>query len=271
MESFKRSKIRNYYGGIAKNVTANAKSSCCSGSSCCADNTETAELYDPEHIKGLPIEAINASLGCANPLVFADLKPGETVLDLGSGGGIDVLIASGYVGETGMVYGLDMTDEMLMLANQNKAKSGIENVAFIKGYIEDIPLGNETVDVITSNCVINLSESKEDAIKEAYRVLKPNGRLAIADIVQLKEVSDEIRQSIELWVGCISGALSLEEYKRILELAGFKSIEITPVSLYSKEMLKNVARSKKLDDMYKRLDEESLDGAYASAIVKAYK
>ena len=271
MEGFKRSKIRNYYGGIAKGVTANAKSSCCSGSSCCGDNPETVELYDPEHIKGLPIEAINASLGCANPLVFADLKPGEKVLDLGSGGGIDVLIASGYVGETGMVYGLDMTEEMLKLAIENKEKSGIKNVEFIKGYIEDIPLDNETIDVITSNCVINLSESKEDAIKEAYRVLKPKGRLAIADIVQLKEVSDEIKQSIELWVGCISGALEIEEYKRILKSAGFKGIEIAPVSLYSKEMLKSVATSKKLDDVYKRLDEESLDGAFASAIVKAYK
>jgi 2-polyprenyl-3-methyl-5-hydroxy-6-metoxy-1,4-benzoquinol methylase len=156
--------IKTYYGGIAKKVSENSKASCGCGTSCCGDTAKESILYSEDFTAGIPVEAINASLGCANPLVLANLQQGETVLDLGSGGGIDVLISSKYVGETGKVYGLDMTDEMLELANQNKKKSGAKNVEFIKGFIEDIPLQDETVDVVTSNCVINLSESKEDAL-----------------------------------------------------------------------------------------------------------
>ena len=169
-------------------------------------------------------------MGCANPVALANLQQGETVLDLGSGGGIDALISSKYVGETGKVYGLDMTDEMLELARRNQEKSGAANVEFIKGYIEEIPLADETVDVVLSNCVINLSGRKEDALREAYRVLKKGGRLAIADIVRLKPVPESLRRNIQMWVGCVSGALGIEEYERILKKVGFKDIEITPVN-----------------------------------------
>ena len=261
--------IKAYYGGIAQKVTENAKSSC--GTSCCDQDDHSSILYSKEFTEGLPKEAISASLGCANPIVLANLQKGETVLDLGSGGGIDVLISSRYVGETGKVYGLDMTDEMLELANRNKEKSGEKNVEFMKGYIENIPLEDETVDVVTSNCVINLSESKEDVIKEAYRVLKKGGRLAIADIVELKDVPNEIRKSIQMWVGCISGALSINKYVRILKSAGFINIEITPVNIYTKEVMKDIAEEKGLVNMYRQLDETQLDGAFAGAHVKASK
>jgi ubiquinone/menaquinone biosynthesis C-methylase UbiE len=263
--------IKTYYGEIAKKVTENAKGSCGCGASCCGSSDHGSILYSKDFIEGLPEEAISASLGCANPIVLANLQKGETVLDLGSGGGIDVLISSKYVGETGKVYGLDMTDEMLKLANHNKEKSGVKNVEFIKGYIEDIPLENETVDVVTSNCVINLSESKEDVLKEAYRILKKGGRLAIADIVELKKVPDDIRENIQMWVGCISGALSIDEYGRLLKNSGFTEIEITPVNVYTKEVMKSIAESKKLGDTYHQLNENIFDGAFAGAYVKAKK
>lgn len=271
MEKSIEEEIKTYYGGIAKKVTQNSKDSCSCGTSCCDNADHSSILYSKEFTEGLPEEAISASLGCANPIVLANLQKGETVLDLGSGGGIDVLISSKYVGETGKVYGLDMTDEMLELANRNKEKSGVKNVEFIKGYIEDIPLENETVDVVTSNCVINLSESKEDVIKEAYRVLKKGGRLAIADIVELKEVPSEIRESVQMWVGCISGALSINEYEEILKSAGFTNIEITPVNIYTKEVMKSIADEKGLGGIYLRLDETQLDSAFAGAHVKADK
>lgn len=266
-----KNEIKKYYGGIAKKVSENKKSSCCGGSSCCGDAKDDTGLYSAEYIAGLPIEAVNASLGCANPLVLANLQKGETVLDLGSGGGIDVLISSKYVGETGKVYGLDMTDEMLELANKNKAKSGVKNVEFIKGYIEDIPLADETVDVITSNCVINLCENKEDALREAYRVLKKGGRFAIADIVELKPVPDEVRQSVQMWVGCISGALSVAEYERILKKVGFTGVDITPVNIYTKAAIEGFAEAKNLEDIYASIDADAIDGAFAGAHVKAYK
>ena len=263
--------IKEQYGSIAKRVSANAKSSCCGGGESCCGDINDSSLYSAEYIAGLPVEAINASLGCANPIALANLQKGETVLDLGSGGGIDVLISAKFVGETGKAYGLDMTDEMLELANRNKAKSGAKNVEFIKGYIEDIPLADEAVDVITSNCVINLTESKEAALAEAYRVLKKGGRLAIADIVELKIVPDEIRQSVQMWVGCISGALSVKEYERILKKVGFTGVEITPVNIYTKEVIKGFAEEKELEEIYSKLDEDVLDGAFAGAHVKAYK
>ena len=266
-----REEVKKHYGDIAKRVSESAGSSCCCGEACCCDTTNDSALYSAEYIAGLPEEAINASLGCANPIVLANLHKGETVLDLGSGGGIDVLISARFVGETGKAYGLDMTDEMLELANRNRKKSGAKNVEFIKGYIEDIPLADESVDVVTSNCVINLTESKEAALKEAYRVLKKGGRLAIADIVELKPVPDEIRKNVQMWVGCISGALNVQEYERILSAVGFTGIEITPVNIYTREIIKSIAEGKRLAELYASLDEDALDGAFAGAHVKAYK
>lgn len=264
-----REEIREYYGGIARKVSGNAGKSCGCGASCCCG--PESELYSAEELEGLPEEAVEASLGCANPVALADLQKGETVLDLGSGGGIDVLLSSRYVGETGKVYGLDMTDSMLELANRNKEKSGVRNVEFIKGYLEDIPLERETIDVVTSNCVINLSENKEKALKEAYRVLKKGGRLAIADIVQLKDVPDGIRNDIQMWVGCVAGALKIGEYERILEDAGFTEIEITPVNLYTKEFIKSLAAEKGREGSLDDLDIDALDAAFAGAHVKARK
>jgi SAM-dependent methyltransferase len=272
-----RDEIKTFYGGIAKRVSAAKKSSCCGNGSCgCGESAASEQdndssLYSAEYIAGLPEEAIKASLGCANPVALANLQKGETVLDLGSGGGIDVLISARFVGETGKAYGLDMTDEMLELANRNKIKSGAKNVEFIKGYIEDIPLKDESIDVITSNCVINLTQSKEDALREAYRVLKKGGRLAIADIVQLKEVPEEIRKNVQMWVGCVAGALSVSEYERILKKVGFTGIEIMPVNIYTKDIIRSIAEEIKLGTNYSRLNEDALDGAFAGAHVKAYK
>jgi SAM-dependent methyltransferase len=272
-----RDEIKTFYGNIAKRVSATRKSSCCGSGSCCGreasgcDADSDSSLYSAEYTAGLPEEAVKASLGCANPVALANLQKGETVLDLGSGGGIDVLISAKFVGETGKAYGLDMTDEMLELANRNKEKSGAKNVEFIKGYIEDIPLPDGSVDVVTSNCVINLSQSKEDALREAYRVLKKGGRLAIADIVQLKEVPEEIRKNVQMWVGCVAGALSVSEYERILKKVGFTGIEIMPVNIYTKDIIRSIAEEIKLGTNYSRLNEDALDGAFAGAHVKAYK
>lgn len=271
MDKSIKGKVKSYYGGIAKNVSSNSKASCGCGAACCGDISDSSSIYTKEYLEGLPEEAVNASLGCANPIALAAFKKGETVLDLGSGGGIDAFISSKYVGEEGKVYGLDMTDEMLELANKNKKKMGVNNVEFIKGYIEDIPLDNETIDVITSNCVINLCEDKEAALREVYRVLKPGGRLAIADIVQLKEVTEDIRHSVEMWVGCIAGALDIDLYKEILHKVGFKEVEITPVNLYTKDIIDDIAKQKNLGDVYSQIDADLLDGAFAGAHVKAYK
>ncbi len=271
MEKNIKGKVKAYYGGIAKKVSSNSKASCGCGTACCGEITDNSNIYTKEYLEGLPEDAVNASLGCANPIVLAELKKGETVLDLGSGGGIDAFISSKYVGQEGKVYGLDMTEEMLDLAGRNKEKMGITNVEFVKGYIEDIPLDNETVDVITSNCVINLCEDKESALREAYRVLKVGGRLAIADIVRLKDVPEDIKHSVEMWVGCIAGALDLKVYEHILKKVGFKNVEIKPVNLYTKEIVEEIAKQKNLGDLYSQIDAELLDGAYAGAHVKAYK
>lgn len=272
MKNSIKGQVKEYYGNIARKVSDKTNVNCgCGTSSCCGDTTKNQNLYTKDFIEGLPDETVNASLGCANPVVLANPKLGETVLDLGSGGGIDVFISSKYVGEDGKVYGLDMTDEMLELANKNKEKMGVKNVEFIKGYIEDIPLKDETIDVITSNCVINLCESKEKALSEAYRVLKKGGRLAIADIVVLKDVPENIRHSVEMWVGCIAGALPIKEYEEILEKVGFKDIEITPINIYTKDVIEDIAKQKKLDDVYSKIDTDIVDGAFAGAHVKAYK
>ena len=264
--------VKSYYGGIAKKVSEKGSGGCgCSGTSCCDGISNS--LYDIEKLKNLPKEAVMASLGCGDPLLFAQIEEGEIVLDLGSGGGIDVLMAAKYVGDEGKVYGLDMTDEMLALANSNKEKMGVTNVEFLKGFIEEIPLENESVDVIMSNCVINLSEDKERALAEAFRVLKKGGRLAIADIVTLKDVPDEIRRSAEMWAGCIAGTLKIEVYKEILEKVGFIEIEINPLHIYSKGVIENLLAEKKLliDDLFDRDTIDVVDGAFAGAYIKAYK
>lgn len=266
-----KDQVKAYYGEKAKKVTLNSTISCGCGTEDRGEFENNSLLYTKDFIEGLPNDVINVSLGCANPVVLANPQKGEVILDLGSGGGIDVFISSKYVGETGKVYGLDMTDEMLELANKNKEKMGAKNVEFLKGYIENIPLENETIDVITSNCVINLCESKEQALKEAYRVLKNGGRLAIADIVELKSVPDEIKNNIQMWVGCIAGALNIKLYKEILKKVGFKNIEITPVNIYTKDIIQSIAQGKKLGDVYSQMDAELFDGAFAGAHVKAYK
>lgn len=256
--------VQEHYGQIAVQVDQGS-SCCCGGSASCCDGISSA-IYDVEQLRDLPREAIQASLGCANPLVFAELKDGEHVLDLGSGGGIDVLMASRYVGSTGKVYGLDMTDEMLALANKNKQRMNASNVEFIKGYIEAIPLPDESVDAIISNCVINLSDDKEKALSEAFRVLKKGGRLAVADIVALKDVPDIFRKQAEMWCGCLAGTVSPGEYENLLTRAGFTGIEVNPVHVYTREVILGLT-DKKLDPA--TLD--ALDGLFAGAYIKAKK
>jgi len=213
---------------------ASGKSSCCGTSPASINGCDpiTSNLYGDSETSAIPEEALRASLGCGNPTALAKLQPGETVLDLGSGGGIDVLLSAKRVGPTGKAYGLDMTDEMLALAEQNKLKSGLKNVEFLKGEIENIPLPNDTVDVIVSNCVINLSGDKDRVLREAFRVLKPGGRFAISDVVVRGEVPPEIRKSMELWVGCVAGALSETEYSEKLSAAGFESVDIEATRVY---------------------------------------
>ena len=225
--------VREKYGEAALRVQKGG-SSCCgaapaSGLSC---DPITSNLYDPAQASQIPEEAMLASLGCGNPTALAQLNPGETVLDLGSGGGIDVLLSARRVGPTGEAYGLDMTDEMLALANENKRKAGAENVEFLKGEIENIPLPDNSVDVIISNCVINLSADKDRVLREAFRVLKPGGRLAVSDVVTRGEIAPEVRKSVLLWVGCIAGALEENEYRAKLTAAGFEKVEIEPTRIY---------------------------------------
>jgi len=260
-----RDNVRDHYGLIARIVNESKRPiSCGCGDSCCSV-TGASRIYNSQDITSLPDQAVNASLGCANPLVFANLQEGEVVLDLGSGGGIDVLIASQYVGKTGKVYGLDMTDEMLELANANKDRMGVQNVEFLKGYIEEIPLPNDCIDVVMSNCVINLSEDKEAVMREVYRVLKPGGRLAIADIVAIREIPPALRDMAALWVSCFAGALEIDEFENCLARVGFKDISIIPEYVYGKEVLGNT------DGQLTDEEWQTLDGAYAGALVKARK
>lgn len=261
-----RDTVKGHYGDIASKLQQGS-ASCCCGSSCCT-SIVNPEVFYSDQLRDLPAEAVNASLGCANPLVFAELKEGETVLDLGSGGGIDVLAASRYVGQKGKVYGLDMTDEMLELANQNKELMDAANVEFLKGYIEEIPLPDDTVDVVMSNCVINLSMDKEKVFREIYRILKPGGRLAIADILALKEVPDKIRKMTQMWVSCIAGALHINSCKKTLSQVGFRNIEVKPVNYYTKEVLEPMAGDKAdVTDA----EWELIDNAFASSHIKAVK
>src|ERR1700745_2060270 len=225
--------VKEKYGEAALRVKSGSGVSCCGATPSHGwGDPIPSNLYDNAQAEQIPEEALKASLGCGNPTALAKLNPGETVLDLGSGGGIDVLLSAKRVGPSGKAYGLDMTDEMLALANENKRKAGAENVEFLKGEIENIPLPDNTVDVIISNCVINLSGDKDSVLREAFRVLKPGGRFAVSDVVVRGEVPEEIRKSMELWVGCVAGALSDTEYQQKLANAGFESIEIEPTRIY---------------------------------------
>jgi SAM-dependent methyltransferase len=223
--------VKEKYGAAAKQVAA-GKTACCGGARLSGCDPITRNLYDASEKAALPADAVAASLGCGNPTALAELKSGEIVLDLGSGGGIDVLLSAKRVGPTGKAYGLDMTDEMLALARENQKKAGAQNVEFLKGTIENIPLPDNTVDVIISNCVINLSGDKDRVLREAFRVLKPGGRLAVSDVVIRGEVPPEIRKSMELWVGCMAGALQESEYCQKLTAAGFQSISVEPTRVY---------------------------------------
>ena len=272
-----KERIQEKYGKAALRVT--------SGGSCCAAPTSgrqgdpiTSDLYAADETAGLPIEALEASLGCGNPVALAALNPGETVLDLGSGGGIDVLLSARRVGPTGKAYGLDMTDEMLALARENQAKAGVQNAEFLKGEMEAVPLPDASVDVIISNCVINLSADKRKVFAEAFRVLKPGGRLAVSDIVVKGAVPDLIRKSMEAWTGCLAGALEEAEYRDLLVAAGFEAIDVEPTRIY------RAADARQVFEGYTALREEierrglrledllaEADGKYRSAFIRARK
>ena len=260
--------VKQKYGTAAKQVAAGGVASCGGGGelSCC--DPITKDLYDGSQISTLPPEAVAASLGCGNPTALAKLRPGETVLDLGSGGGIDVLLSAKRVGPAGKAYGLDMTDEMLALADQNRKKARVENVEFLKGAIENIPLPENSVDVIISNCVINLSGEKDRVLREAFRVLKPGGRLAISDVVVRGEVPADIRKSVELWVGCVAGALEEFEYRDKLFSAGFENIDIEPTRVYNIEDARTFLSGRGIDvDVMAR----HVEGKFMSAFVRATK
>jgi arsenite methyltransferase len=263
-----REVVKEKYGQAAVRARSGAASSCC-GSSCgCGPDPITTGLYESGETAALPQEALNASLGCGNPTALAELKPGEVVLDLGSGGGIDVLLSARRVGPTGKAYGLDMTDEMLALARENQRKSGLTNVEFLKGEIEHIPLPDSTVDVIVSNCVINLSADKQQVLKEAFRVLKPGGRFAVSDVVVRGEVPAVIRKSVELWVGCVAGAMEEQEYVEKLQRAGFDEIGVEPWRVYKTEEARTFIEDAGLN--FAEVSAQA-DGKFMSAFVRARK
>jgi len=260
--------VKQKYRAAAKQVAAGGTATCGGDaeSRCC--DPITKDLYEASQTSSLPIEAVAASLGCGNPTALARLQQGEVVLDLGSGGGIDVLLSAKRVGTTGKAYGLDMTDEMLALARENQKKAGVENVEFLKGTIENIPLPNDMIDVIISNCVINLSGDKDCVLREVFRVLKPGGRLAISDVVVRGEVPADIRKSVELWVGCVAGALEEFEYRDKLFGAGFVNIDIEPTRIYKVEEARDFLAATGLD-----VDEIAplIEGKFMSAFVRATK
>jgi SAM-dependent methyltransferase len=240
--------VKEKYGQAALRV-AQGGSSCCGPTPAvesCPDPI-SSNIYEANQTSEVPAEALQASLGCGNPTALAELKPGETVLDLGSGGGIDVLLSAKRVGPSGKAYGLDMTDEMLALARQNQQKAGIQNVEFLKGEMENIPLPDNSVDVIISNCVINLSADKDRVLQEAFRVLKPGGRFAVSDIVVRGEVPAEIRRNVELWIGCMAGALEENEYVAKLARAGFEGVSIEPTRIYRVEDARELLASQGID------------------------
>ena len=252
--------VREKYGQAALKVVAGTGgASCCSGSACCGDEPPhdqiTSNLYTAAETATLPADAVAASLGCGNPTALAELGAGETVLDLGSGGGIDVLLSARRVGPAGKAYGLDMTEEMLALARENQRKAGVANVEFLKGEIEAIPLPDRSVDVVISNCVINLSADKDAVLREAFRVLKPGGRFAVSDVVVRGGVPAEIRRSVELWIGCVAGALEESDYRARLGHAGFEAIDVEPTRVYQ------------LDDAREMLARDGIDADAIAAVV----
>ncbi len=262
-----REQVKEKYGAAARQVQQSSEAACCNPSFSCCDPI-TINLYSESEKRGLPANAVLASLGCGNPTALIDLKQGETVLDLGSGGGIDVLLSAKRVGPSGKAYGLDMTDDMLALARENQRQAGVENVEFLKGEIEHIPLPDASVDVVISNCVINLSSDKSLVLREAFRVLKPGGRFAVSDVVARGEVPAEVRKSMAMWVGCIAGALEEQEYTAKLADAGFAGISVEPTRVYD------------IEDARQFLEEAGVDvdavaaqaaGSLMSAFVRATK
>jgi 2-polyprenyl-3-methyl-5-hydroxy-6-metoxy-1,4-benzoquinol methylase len=261
--------VKEKYAEAALRVTSGG-SGCCGATPAdqhCADPI-TSNLYNADQTGILPETAVLASLGCGNPTALAELKPGETVLDLGSGGGIDVLLSAKRVGPAGKAYGLDMTDEMLALANENKRKAGAGNVEFLKGEIENIPLPDNSVDVIISNCVINLSGNKDRVLREAFRVLKPGGRFAVSDVVTRGEMLPEIRKNVLLWVGCVAGALREDEYKAKLAAVGFENIDIEPTRIYRAEDALSFLKDQGLDA---DVIAPQIDGKFMSGFIRATK
>jgi len=259
--------VQEKYGAIAKSVRTGG-GGCCGPTSCGGGDPITSNLYSEVQTGSLPAEAVLASLGCGNPTALAQLEPGQVVLDLGSGGGIDVLLSAKRVGPTGKAYGLDMTDEMLALARENQQRAGATNVEFLKGTIEAIPLPDNAVDVIISNCVINLSSDKDAVLREAFRVLKPGGRFAVSDVIVRGTVPPEVRRNMELWVGCIAGALEEQDYAIKLRAAGFTDVDVEPWRVYKAEDARAFLTESGVD-----VDElaPQVDGRFASAFVRATK
>jgi arsenite methyltransferase len=260
--------VKEKYGHAALRAASTGSSCCGATASCVCPDPITSNLYEALQTEGIPEEALLASLGCGNPTALAKLNPGETVLDLGSGGGIDVLLSAKRVGPMGKAYGLDMTDEMLALANENKKKAGVENVEFLKGEIEQIPLPDNSVDVVISNCVINLSTDKGQVLREAFRVLKPGGRFAVSDVVTRGQVSPEIRQSVLLWIGCVAGALDEGEYRNKLAAAGFAEIDVEPTRVYQAADARDFLSSAGIDA---DAIAPQVEGRFMSAFVRAVK
>jgi SAM-dependent methyltransferase len=266
--------VRARYGATAAAVASGNTAACCGAtggsSACCGGDQDpiSRDLYEASQIQGIPANAVLASLGCGNPTALASLRAGETVLDLGSGGGIDVLLSAQRVGPTGFVFGVDMTDEMLDLAHKNAAAAGVTNVAFLKGQIEQIPLPSNSVDVIISNCVINLAVDKPQVLREAFRVLKPGGRFAVSDVIVRGEVPEAVRRSMELYVGCIAGALEEQEFIRILDEVGFVGPSVEPTRVYKAEDARAFLQDSGLDAEQVSAD---LDGSFCSAFVRAIK
>ncbi len=262
--------VRDHYTAAALRVTGDQPASCCASDICCGDaaiDPISADLYATDQTAGLPEAAVLASLGCGNPTALTHLHPGETVLDLGSGGGIDVLLSARRVGPTGFAYGLDMTDEMLNLANRNKAAAGATNVEFIKGTIEAIPLPDASVDVVISNCVINLSAHKGQVLHEAYRVLRPGGRFAVSDIVVRGQMPEPVRQSMQMWTGCLAGALEEQEFLHLLDRAGFIDATIETTRVYTAQDARDFLTEELKDQQLA----DQADGKFASVFVRATK
>lgn len=269
MDSLKAA-VQEKYGEAARRARDGATPTCGCGTSCCGDTDPiTSNLYDGAQAGAVPAEALRASLGCGNPTALAELRPGDTVLDLGSGGGIDVLLSARRVGPTGKAIGLDMTDDMLALARENQQKAGVTNVEFLKGEIEHIPLPDNSVDVIISNCVINLSGDKDRVIAEAFRVLKPGGRFAVSDVVvKGRDVPADVRHSIELWIGCVAGALEEDSYRDKLARAGFEAIDVEPTRVYQVADARQFLAEAGISD--ERVLAQ-IDGRFMSAFVRAWK